>query len=120
MFLTWDVGQHDDNEAVVVVKRHVILVRKPHGVHSSSAYKWQSSVNAQQFSNNSQGVKDDEEVVSGKEKEKDVFKSGSAIFTITQNYTHTVKRLETKDVNTFTYMVNQTQKTQGTVSRLRL
>lgn len=39
MLLTWDVGQHDDDEAVVVVKRHVIFVGKPHGVHSSSAHE---------------------------------------------------------------------------------
>lgn len=25
-----DVGQHDDDEAVVVVERHVVYVRKPH------------------------------------------------------------------------------------------
>lgn len=40
MLLTWDVGQHNDDEAVVVVKGHIILVGKPHGVHSRSTYKW--------------------------------------------------------------------------------
>lgn len=62
--LTRDVGQHDNNEAVVVVERHVILVREPQGVHSRSAYKWQSSINGEKLSNDSQGVQDDEEVVS--------------------------------------------------------
>lgn len=45
--LTWDVGQHDDDEAVVVVERHVIHVGESHGVHSSPAYERQSSVNGQ-------------------------------------------------------------------------
>lgn len=67
--LTWDVGQHDDDEAVVVVERHVIHVGEPHGVHSSPAYEWQSSINSHQFSDDSQGVKDDEEVVSEEGKE---------------------------------------------------
>lgn len=35
----WDVGQHDDDEAVVVVERDVILVGESHGVHSRSAYE---------------------------------------------------------------------------------
>ena len=70
MLLTWDVRQHDDDEAVVVVERHVIHVGEPHGVHSSSAYERQSSVNSHQLSDDSQGVKDDEEVVSGEEKEE--------------------------------------------------
>lgn len=68
MVLTWDVGQHDNDEAIVVVERHVIHVGKPHGVHSRSAYERQSSINGHQFPNDSQGVQDDEEVVSGKEK----------------------------------------------------
>ena len=45
ILLTWDVGQHDDDEAVVVIEGHVILVGEPHGVHSSSAYERQSSIN---------------------------------------------------------------------------
>lgn len=68
MLLTWDVGQHDDDEAVVVVERHVIHVGESHGVHSSSAYEWQSGINGHQFSSDSQGVQDDEEVVSAEEK----------------------------------------------------
>lgn len=60
-----DVGQHEDDEAVVVVERHVILVGEPHGVHPRSAYERQSSINGQQFSGDSQRVQDDEEVVSG-------------------------------------------------------
>lgn len=64
MLLTWDVGQHDDDEAVVVVERYVIHVGEPHGVHSRSAYERQSSVNGHQLSDDSQGVQDDEEVVS--------------------------------------------------------
>ena len=32
--LTWDVGQHDNDEEVVVVKGDVVLVWEPHGVHS--------------------------------------------------------------------------------------
>lgn len=63
--LTRDVGQHEDDEAVVVVERHVILVGEPHGVHPRSAYERQSSINGQQFSGDSQRVQDDEEVVSG-------------------------------------------------------
>ena len=63
--LTWDVGQHDDDEAVVVVEGHVILVGEPHGVHSRSAHDRQSGINGQQFSDDSQGVQDDEEVISG-------------------------------------------------------
>lgn len=74
MLLTWDVGQHDDDEAVVVVERHVILVRKPHGVHSRSTHERQSSINGHQFANDSQGVQDNEEVVSGKDKRKDILK----------------------------------------------
>lgn len=62
--LTWDVGQHDDDEAVVVVERHVIQVRESNGEHPSSAYEWQSRVNGHQLSDNSQRVKDDEKVVS--------------------------------------------------------
>lgn len=69
MLLTWDVGQHDDDEAVVVVERHVIDVGQPHGVHSRSAYERQSSINGQQFPNDTQGVQDDEEVVSGEKKD---------------------------------------------------
>lgn len=61
----WDVGQHDDDEAVVIVEGNVILVGEPHGVHSRSAYEWQSSINGQQFPDDSQRVQDDEEVVSG-------------------------------------------------------
>ncbi len=68
MVLTWDVGQHDDDEAVVVVEGHVIHVGQPHGVHSSSPDERQSSINGHQFSSDSQGVQDNEEVVSGKEK----------------------------------------------------
>lgn len=68
MFLTWDVGQHDDDEAVVVVEGHVVLVGKPHAVHSRSAYVWQSGVDAQQLSDDPDRVQDDEEVVSGTEK----------------------------------------------------
>lgn len=60
----WDVGQHDDDEAVVVVEGHIILVREPHGVHSRSAYERQSSINGQQFPDDSQRVQDDEEIVS--------------------------------------------------------
>ena len=66
--LTWDVGQHDDDEAVVVVKGHVILVGEPHGVHSRSAYKRQGSINGHQFPDDPQGVQHDEEVVPGKER----------------------------------------------------
>lgn len=66
--LTWDVGQHGDDEAVVVVEGHVIHVGESHGVHSSPAYEWQSSINGHQFSDDSQGVQDDEEVVSAEEK----------------------------------------------------
>lgn len=65
--LTWDVGQHDDNEAVVVVERHIIQVRESNGVHPSSAYEWQSRVNGHQLSGDSQRVKDDEKVVSAGE-----------------------------------------------------
>lgn len=61
----WDVGQHDDDETVVVIKGHVILVGKSHGVHSSSAYDRQCSVNGEQLTDDSQRVEDDEEVVSG-------------------------------------------------------
>ncbi len=66
--LTWDVGQHDDDEAVIVVERHVIHIGEPHGVHSRSAHKRQSSINGHQLSNDSQWVQDDEEVVSEKKK----------------------------------------------------
>lgn len=62
--LTWDVGQHDDDETVVVVERHVILVGEPHGVHSGPAHERQSSVDGHQFTDDSKGVQDDEEVVS--------------------------------------------------------
>lgn len=68
--LTWDVGQHDNDETVVVVERHVILVREPHGVHSRPAHEWQSSIDGHQFTNDSQGVQDDEEVVSADGKKK--------------------------------------------------
>lgn len=67
MLLTWDVGQHDDDETVVVVEGHVILVGKPHGVHSSSAHDRQSSVNGEQFTDDSQWIQDDEQVVSKSE-----------------------------------------------------
>lgn len=60
----WDVGQHDDDEAVVVVKRHVILVWEPHGVHSRPAYERQCSINGEQLTNDSHRVQDNEEVVS--------------------------------------------------------
>lgn len=63
MLLTWDVGQHDDDEAVVVVEGHVVLVGEPHGEHSGSAHERQSGVDGQQFAGDSQGVQDDEEVV---------------------------------------------------------
>lgn len=63
MLLTWDVGQHDDDEAVVVVEGHVVLVGEPHGEHSRSAHERQSGVDGQQFPGDSQGVQDDEEVV---------------------------------------------------------
>lgn len=78
MFLTWDVGQHDNDETVVVVKGHIILVRKPHGVHSRSAYERQSSINGEQLSSDSQGVQDDEEVVSGTKMER---KSSKTVIT---------------------------------------
>lgn len=68
MLLTWDVGQHDNDEAVVVVERHVIHVGEPHGVHSRSAYERQRSINGHQFSDDSQRVQDDEEVVSEQDK----------------------------------------------------
>lgn len=68
--LTWDVGQHDNDETVVVVERHVILVGEPHGVHSRPAHEWQSSVDGHQFTDDSQGVQDDEEVVSADGKRK--------------------------------------------------
>lgn len=71
--LTWDVGQHDDNEAVVVVERHIIQVRESNGVHPSSAYEWQSRVNGHQLSGDSQRVKDDEKVVSAGGKLHDFF-----------------------------------------------
>lgn len=61
--LTRDVGQHDDDEAVVVVKRHVVQVGESNGEHSSSAYEWQRSVNGHQLPEDSQRVKDDEKVV---------------------------------------------------------
>lgn len=65
--LTWDVGQHDDDEAVVVVERHVIQVGESRRVHSSSAHERQSRVNGHQLPNDSHGVKDDEKVVSAGE-----------------------------------------------------
>lgn len=65
--LTWDVGQHEDDEAVVVVEGHVIQVRESNGVHPSSAYERQSRVNGHQLSDDSQRVKDDEKVVSAGE-----------------------------------------------------
>lgn len=68
MLLTWDVGQHDDDEAVVVVERHVIHVGEPHGVHSRSAHERQRSINGHQFPDDSQRVQDDEEVVSEQDK----------------------------------------------------
>lgn len=68
--LTWDVGQHDDDEAVVVVERHVIHVGESHGVHSSSAYERQRGVNGHQLSDDPQGVQNDEEGVSGEEERK--------------------------------------------------
>lgn len=68
--LTWDVGQHDDDEAVVVVKRHVIHVGESHGVHSSSAYERQRGINGHQLSDDPQGVQNDEEGVSGEEERK--------------------------------------------------
>lgn len=61
----WDVGQHDDDETVVVVEGHIILVGKPHGEHSSSAHNWQGSINGEKFADDSQWVQDDEEVISG-------------------------------------------------------
>lgn len=61
----WDVGQHDNDETVVVVEGHVILVGEPHGVHSTSAHNWQCSVNSEQLTDDSQWVQDDKEVVSG-------------------------------------------------------
>lgn len=67
MNLTWDVGQHDDDEAVVVVERQVIQVGESNGVHPSSAYERQSRVNGHQLSDDSQRVKDDEKVVSAGE-----------------------------------------------------
>lgn len=81
MLLTWDVGQHDNDEAVVVVKRHVILVWEPHGVHSRPAYEWQRSINGEQLTNDSHRVQDNEEVVSGgrRKSRMDVFKSSSVI-----------------------------------------
>lgn len=67
--LTWDVGQHDGDEAVIVVKRHVIQVRESDGEHPTSAYEGQSRVNGHQLSHHSQRVKDDEEVVSEEEED---------------------------------------------------
>lgn len=64
LLLTWDIGQHDDDEEVVVVKRHVIFVGEPHGVHSRSAHERESGVNGEQLPNDSQRVQDNEEVVS--------------------------------------------------------
>lgn len=82
MLLTWDVGQHEDDEAVVVVERHIIHVGEPHGVHSSSAHKRQSSINGHQFSDDSQGVQDDEEVVSARKKGRVLTGSGASAIEI--------------------------------------
>ena len=86
--LTWDVGQHDDDEAVVVVERHVVLVGKPHGVHPGPAHKRQSGVNGEELSDDPQRVQDDEEVVSGEEKRGMYLKSRSV--THTQSHTSAV------------------------------
>lgn len=32
----WDVGQHDDDQEVVIVKGHVVFVGKPQGEHAGS------------------------------------------------------------------------------------
>lgn len=39
-FLTWDVGQHDDDQEVVIVKGHVVFVGKPQGEHARSPNIW--------------------------------------------------------------------------------
>lgn len=66
MFLTWDVRQHDDDEAVVVVEGHVVLIGQPHGVHGRPAHERQSGVDGEQLPDDAQRVHDDEEVVSGR------------------------------------------------------
>lgn len=88
MFLTWDVGQHDNDEAVVVVEGDVIFVGEPHRVHSSSAHIRQSGVNGEQLSHYSQWVQDDEEVKSGREERGGVLKPGSTHTHTQQTLTH--------------------------------
>lgn len=38
--LTRDVGQHDNDQEVVIVKGHVVFVGEPQGVHARSSDIW--------------------------------------------------------------------------------
>ena len=42
--LTWDVGQHGDDEEVVVVEGDVVLVGEAEGVHGRASYDGQRGV----------------------------------------------------------------------------
>lgn len=63
MRLTWDVGQHDEDEEDVVVEGDVVLVGEPHGEHSGLAHKWQSTIDGHQLTDHSQGIQHDKQVI---------------------------------------------------------
>lgn len=93
--LTWDVGQHDDDQTVVVVERDVVLVGQPHGVHPRPAHEGQSGVDGHQLADDSQWVQDDEEVVSAEGKETGggglaaYSETGTSAVDFFNTYTHT-------------------------------
>lgn len=63
-WLTWNVGDHDDNEEGVVIKREVVFVGEGDRVQARLLHVGQRGIDGQQLPCHSHGIEHDEEGVS--------------------------------------------------------
>ena len=61
--LTGNVGDHDEDEEGVVIKREVVLVGESDRVQACLLHIWQRCIDSQQFSGHSHGIQHNEEGV---------------------------------------------------------